>query len=77
MPRVFDSVKNILYSKRAIDELKIQKERAISVSRQNKLENRSNAHFKNILNNVLFQGTNTAVKLTAKYSILKEIGENE
>ena len=77
VPRVFDSVKNILYSKRAIDELKIQKERAISVSRQNKLENRSNAHFKNILNNVLFQGTNTAVKLTAKYSILKEIGENE
>ena len=55
------------------DQLKNTK----SKSRIEKLTNRIDEHEKAAKSNIIFQGTNSVVRATIKYSLFKEMSEDE
>lgn len=54
-----------------------QLENTKSKSRIEKLTNRIDEHEKAARSNIIFQGTNSVVRATIKYSLFKEMSEDE
>ena len=76
-PRFFDTLKKYNNLRGAKKTLQDQLKNTKSKSRIEKLTNRIDEHEKAAKSNIIFQGTNSVVRATIKYSLFKEMSEDE
>jgi hypothetical protein len=76
-PRFFDTLKKYNNLRGAKKTLQDQLKNTKSKSRIEKLTNRIYEHEKAARSNIIFQGTNSVVRATIKYSLFKEMSEDE
>uniref|UniRef100_UPI00165EC187 hypothetical protein n=1 Tax=Campylobacter concisus TaxID=199 RepID=UPI00165EC187 len=76
-PRFFDTLKKYNNLRGAKKTLQDQLKNTKSKSRIEKLTNRIDEHEKAAKSSIIFQGTNSVVRATIKYSLFKEMSEDE